>query len=284
MSARILLASLIALALGQRAAVAEDEPGGDKLVMQLENVTQEQATFGQFTARGKLPFLPKGTILYVTLQVLNRTPPIEAAVVKIECVEGGAYLVEHVFPNAVLAPIGYEARVVLHMDAQPKQIKDQLKRELGYRGNDVVLLASRPHHLGTIEERVAYARATLETLLEHAERAAKFHARVGAVKKEEWEQGKEPIANDLGASFGEFRTWHRRYVCLYEHALKGTVEQCYLGLDRSFSAREDGDDAAFTREMNAVRDLVQRVRADIQARLAEKPEKAGQPEKEKKKQ
>lgn len=281
---------LVAVALSGSAR-AGDEPGGDKLNVTLENVTEGDVMMGRFVAHGTVPFLPKGTVLYVSLQVLGRSPPIEAAMLKIDCGDGGQYRVEHAFEGAVLAPIGYEARVVLHMEAQPKSIKDHLKRELGYRGNDVVALATRAQHVGNLEERVAYARTTLQTLLEHVERASKIHARVEAAKPAEWAQAKPPISTDLGTSYREFREWYEQFVCLYEHQLKQLVEQCYLGVDKAMMARDASDEAKAKRELNAVRDLVLRIRTDIESRLpkveettanpAANPEQAT-PEKEKK--
>lgn len=260
---------LIAVAaLAAAPAEAEDKPGGNKLQVSLENVTEGEQTFGRFVAEGTLPFLPKGTILHVTLRVLGRTPPIEAAVLKIDCTEGGQYRVEYPFEGHVLAPIGYETRVVLHMEAQPADIKNHLKKELGYRGNDSIALATQAHHMGSLDERVVYARETLKTLLDHEERAAKLFARVEAAKAGgTWPQAKEQVIADFSEAYREFREWYQRFVVLYEHQSKSMVESCYRGIENGIMALQKSDVAKYDRHMGAVRDLLPRIKTDLESRL-----------------
>lgn len=280
MSQRLAGALLIAVAaLAAAPAEAEDKAGGNKLQVSLENITENDATTGQFVAHGEFPYLPTGTILHVTLRVLGRTPPIEATVLKIDCTEGGRYRVEYPFEGHVLAPIGYEVRVVLHMEAQPADIKNHLKKELGYRGSDSIPLATLAHHLGTLDERVAFARDTLQTLLSHQQRAGKIFARVDAAKAPAaWEQQKEQIIADFVEAYREYREWYQKFVVLYEHQMKGMVEQCYQGVEQAMMALEASDAATCDRHLGAVRDLLPRIKTDLESRLPTVEQATANPE------
>jgi S1-C subfamily serine protease len=240
-------------------------PDGVELQVSLENVTAGAATSGRFVAHGTVPFLPRGTVLHVTLQVLGRTPPIEAAVLKTECNEAGQLRVEHGFEGRTFAPLSYEARVVLHMDAQPRVVKRQLMKDLGYQAADSLTLATKVHELGTPAERAAFARETVEALLAHADRAAKLLARIDAAKAPaDWPAGREAIGADLAAAHGEYRAWSGRSVVLPEQP--ALVEEVYRGLAQAMRALSAPEPASGD-PLEAVRALLARVETDLRSRL-----------------